>query len=404
MSDKLTRCEVCGSLIDEEDLFCANCGTEAPSRKAQDPSAGPGARVSRHNFQCSGCGASMSYDASAGSLRCPFCGSVDMRQQKNARVLAPGRVVPFEQQRDQAVAAMRAWLGRGFFRPGDLSEKAAVVEMRPVYVPYWVFAAHTHTYWTADTSHTPAGARGDWYPLAGEHHGSYENLLIGASGVLTPRETSDICPFDLAAGVAPEQVDLENVTVEQFSVPRKYARPLARGSLEQFEAQACAAQYVPGRSRNVHANVRIESMSSEPVLLPVWIMAYRYRQQVFRFLVNGQTGKATGAAPLSWMKILLVGAVLILLALLALGFAGLIGSRGGLGGGPQPAGHFARMDAEAAFRPQAFSHPAESVEPEKRSSPPAPADRMHPPATATTEGAAPDRLSTTAAPVLFSSP
>jgi hypothetical protein len=57
-------------------------------------------------------------------------------------------------------------------------------------------------------------------------------------------------------------------------------------------------------------------MSSEPVLLPVWIMAYRYRDEVFRFLVNGQTGKCSGQAPVSQMKIaVVVGAVLLVIAL-----------------------------------------------------------------------------------------
>jgi hypothetical protein len=39
------------------------------------------------------------------------------------------------------------------------------------------------------------------------------------------------------------------------------------------------------------------------MLLPVWIVAYRYRDEVFRFLVNGQTGRSIGKAPLSWQKI-----------------------------------------------------------------------------------------------------
>ncbi len=41
----------------------------------------------------------------------------------------------------QAVVAMREWLGQGFWRPGDLAARAAVVKMTPVYVPYWVFDA-----------------------------------------------------------------------------------------------------------------------------------------------------------------------------------------------------------------------------------------------------------------------
>ena len=323
MSDLLMKCEVCHSLLDEEDLFCANCGTEAPSSNGTPETTVAQARQSTHNFECSGCGASMSFDAKAGSLRCPFCASLDMVQQKDAKILAPHRVVPFQIQRDAAVAKMREWLWRGFFRPGDLAQTAGVVRMQPVYVPYWVFQARTHTYWTADTSHTPAGARGDWYPMSGEHRGSYPGLLIGASGALTPGETANLCPFDMADGVAPDQVDLDDVTVEQFSVPRKYARPLARGALQEMEAQACASQYVPGRARNVHANVRIESMSSEPVLLPVWIMAYRYKEQVFRFLVNGQSGKATGQAPVSWLKMLAVAGIVLAVILAVLLIAGI---------------------------------------------------------------------------------
>ncbi len=30
MSDILIKCGVCGAVLDEEDLFCPNCGTEAP--------------------------------------------------------------------------------------------------------------------------------------------------------------------------------------------------------------------------------------------------------------------------------------------------------------------------------------------------------------------------------------
>jgi predicted RNA-binding Zn-ribbon protein involved in translation (DUF1610 family) len=322
MSDLITKCEVCHSLLDEEDLFCANCGTEAPKREERAVAAGDQARVSKHNFQCSGCGASMSYDAAAEALRCPFCGSVDMQEKQDTKVLAPSRVVPFQLDRQKAEATMRAWLGRGFWRPGDLAQEANVVKMTPVYVPYWVFQATTHTYWTADTSQTPIGARGDWYPLSGEHRGRYAGMLIGASGALTPRETAEICPFDLAAGRPPEEVDLENVTVEQFSLLKKYARPLARQGLEQSEAETCESRYVPGRARNVHVNVRIESMSSEPTLLPVWIMAYRYRDKLFRFLINGQTGRSSGQAPISLTKILLAVAIAALVFLFLLFLVG----------------------------------------------------------------------------------
>jgi DNA-directed RNA polymerase subunit RPC12/RpoP len=323
---ELTKCQVCRGLIDEEDLFCANCGTEAPLRevdgelpaRGQDKSGMP-----THSFECGGCGASMSYDASARTLRCPFCGSERLEKRADERTLAPNRVIPFRVGREAALATMRKWLGRGFFRPSDLSERAAVDKMAAVYVPYWIFQARTHTYWTADTNELPASARGDWRPLFGEHRGEHAGVLVGASGALSSHETHALCPFDLAQGVEPDQVDLENATFEKFKVGRKYARPLARQGLEEIEAETCEATYVPGRARNCKVNSLVEGLASEPVLLPVWIMAYRYNERFFRFLVNGQTGTATGEAPTSWKKILAVtvlavGVLLLLLAIIGL--------------------------------------------------------------------------------------
>ena len=73
--------------------------------------------------------------------------------------------------------------------------------MTLVYVPYWAFQASTRTHWTGDTSNTPAGARGDWYPLFGSTLSFCSGLLIRASSALTPKETRALCPFDLTAQV-----------------------------------------------------------------------------------------------------------------------------------------------------------------------------------------------------------
>jgi hypothetical protein len=314
MPDLVVKCSVCGAMLDEEDLFCSECGAEAPIGDRKLP---PPTRLSTHNFKCQGCGASMSYDASVQALRCPFCGSEKLEPEADKKDIAPQGVVPFRVTKENAVAAMRQWLGQGFWRPGDLAEAAAIVKLEPVYVPYWVFDATTHTYWTADSSATPGGARADWYPMFGEHRGQYAGVLVGGSGALAPGETDALCPFDLAAAVPPEEVDLENITFERFAVLRKYARPMARGGLESLEMQA-VSPHIPGRNRNLKVNTRITDLHSRPMLLPVWIMAYRYRDEVFRFLCNGQTGRSTGRAPISWSKIAAAVAIAIVVVLLFL--------------------------------------------------------------------------------------
>jgi len=315
MSQVELHCEICQAFVDTEDLFCSNCGTEAPlAPVAIDDQP----VITTHNFCCNGCGASMSYDASAQNLRCPFCGSEKLDKDQNEKTLRPKYVVPFQFNQAQITTALRKWLGSSFWRPSDLASTALVTNVTAAYVPYWIFRAKTFTYWTADSSSVPYGARGDWVPVTGRHRSQYAGILVGASSVLTKVETSSICPFNLDSSEDFDSQTLKNFVVEQFRVQRKYARPLARHSIEALEREACR-KYVQGRARNVKVNVRLDGLVGQPVLLPVWVLAYRYQGEVFRFLANGQTGKHTGTAPVSWKKVLgVIAIVLVIFVILVL--------------------------------------------------------------------------------------
>lgn len=308
------ECTSCRGLLDEEDLFCANCGTEAPAASgASAPRAV--AASAPHTFECTECGAMMSYSAAERALCCPYCDNKQLQARPEARAIAPSRVLPFAIGRAQAETIMRNWLGRGFWRPGDLATAARLDAMTPVYVPYWVFHGETSTYWTADTNQTPPGARGDWFPLHGDHRASHHGLLVPASGVLSMEETAAIAPFSLATARPALEASTRDAVVEQFAVARKYARPVARRGIESIEAATCRERYVPGRCRNMRVNVVIEKLHSEPVLLPVWVAAYRYRDEVFRFLVNGESGAPTGRAPTSVLKVLVAIVLAITIAI-----------------------------------------------------------------------------------------
>ena len=54
------------------------------------------------------------------------------------------------------------------------------------------------------------------------------------------------------------------------------------------------------------------------LLLPVWISHFKYKDKVYQFMVNGQTGQVAGKTPLSALRIVL--AVLLVLAIIALVF------------------------------------------------------------------------------------
>jgi uncharacterized CHY-type Zn-finger protein len=305
MSLTVDRCETCGALVDVEDLFCANCGTEVPDHRVK-----PSRRlaIEAKNFQCRGCGASMNYDAKAQTLKCPFCGSLDLAEDKSQGILAPECVIPFAIDRADAEHRLRAWLGSSFWHPNDLRSSAQLTELRAVFVPFWIFSTHVQTYWTADTSQVPLGARASWYPLAGFREESYDGIWIPASTGIPAVELNVVGPFDASTAIPPEKQDLADITVEQFTVSRRYARPMAQTFLERSEARS-VSQSAPGSQRNIHVNVLMAGDTSRAALAPVYVMAYRYRERVYRFVINGQTGRATGTAPIAPSKI--AGAVAV---------------------------------------------------------------------------------------------
>ncbi len=121
-----TRCRVCRSFLDPEDLFCSNCGTEnLQGRDADGVGIGDTSTLqtiaSVMSFQCDQCGASMSYDASAQQLRCPFCGSESLTSRPTARTIRPKSVVPFRVQSRDVEGLIRKWLSEGFGVRGCLN-------------------------------------------------------------------------------------------------------------------------------------------------------------------------------------------------------------------------------------------------------------------------------------------
>jgi hypothetical protein len=64
-------------------------------------------------------------------------------------------------------------------------------------------------------------------------------------------------------------------------------------------------------------NTVVDDVTFKHILLPVWLAAYKYRGQTYRFVVNGRTGRVQGERPYSAWKIGFAVVVGLFLALIA---------------------------------------------------------------------------------------
>src|SRR6185369_10886970 len=81
----------------------------------------------------------------------------------------------------------------------------------------------------------------------------------------------------------------------------------------QRQEKSNVGKFLPG---DTHTSLKLQTefshVSSDLCLLPIYILSYRYRDKVYRYLLNGQTGKMAGDKPLSAKRIVVFVAAIVL--------------------------------------------------------------------------------------------
>jgi hypothetical protein len=351
-------CPHCGAPIDRQDAFCPACGQEpraaasAPPQRPAEPTAAlaeppidPAAAAwwqTHQAFRCSKCSAEVSSEHSQRSFTCPFCDSthvVEFALDASGKQ-RPEYILGFAITPEQAQQIFRQWLAEnGLFHPGDLARQAITDRIRGIYLPFWSFAMQTDSEWSAQIgeywyrteSYTTTDLNGklvqetrtvtetEWWPLAGKYHCYHSGYLVSGSRGLSQADAQLIQPFQLSALRCFETFYLAGWLCEEYSVQRDEAQKICMAEFFRRE-QIGIQQFMPGDT-NAGLQIRstFERITSDLCLLPVYIFCYRYQGKIFRFLLNGQTGKMAGIKPYS------IPRIIIAIVIVFLGFLLLIG-------------------------------------------------------------------------------
>lgn len=268
---------------------------------------------------CSNCAAQVEFDDTLHAAECPFCATPVVTDTGTHRHIKPKGLLPFKLDEPSARAAMNTWLGRLWFAPNGLQEYARKGrKMQGIYVPYWTFDAETKSRYTGERgtvyyeTHTVMRegerqkvkvAKVRWTPVRGRVARFFDDVLVLASRTLPKRYTDGLEPWDLAdlqpytpeylAGFRAEgyQVDLDPGFVE------------ARQIMDSEIARDVRFDIGGDRQRIHRIDTDVSDVTFKHILLPVWLAAYKYRGQTYRFVVNGRNGKVQGERPWSAVKI-----------------------------------------------------------------------------------------------------
>ncbi|MCR5616935.1 MAG: TFIIB-type zinc ribbon-containing protein [Clostridiales bacterium] len=279
---------------------------------------------------CKQCGGETVYDALETADCCPFCGSTSvMPVDDEADVMAPGGVVPFAISQEKAAQLFKNWIGHKWFAPNDAKKSCSAKDINGVYLPYWTYDSDTTSPYSARIGFDKRVKRGDhyeteteWRSTSGVYTEFIDDYTVFASKKsdnnpyiksVSQFDFTKLRPYspDFVAGFSAERysVGLD----EGWDVAKKGINQRLKGNIKSDIKKSTRCDRVDG----LQFSTVYENITFKYLLAPIWLASYKYRDQIYNIVINGQTGKVGGKAPVSALKVILfIIACIIVLSIL----------------------------------------------------------------------------------------
>jgi len=294
-------------------------------------------------FACGHCGAGLQF-AGVRTETCPYCASPNfVERPPAANQPRPELVVAFTGDASVARRKLDLWLGSRTWFADARIKRARVEDLRGVYLPAYLYSAVAHTEYTASIgehyteletyettdaegtkkTETRSVTRTEYRSLSGQHVGYVTDVIASASAGLAHRELQAIEPYDFLALRRYSPAVVAGWIAEEFARAPDDCRRVSRGEAVDEVGQRLR-RFVPGDSHSDLAwRTTVSWESLDPILVPVWVLAVRYRDDKapLRVVINGQTGAIAGKVPLAWWKVslaIIVAAAVIGAVILAI--------------------------------------------------------------------------------------
>lgn len=356
---RMFPCEGCGADLEfhigQQNLKCPYCGFEkqiviaedaaiverdfraALARLAEMRGKGAIALTDLNEVRCGSCGSNVVFRGTLTSTECAFCGSPIQRDKVHTasnRIPVDG-VLPFQVDQQRAKSNLADWVRSRWFAPNEFRQRGVEGRFNGVYLPYWTFDSHTfnryrgergeHYYVTVGSGNNKRRERRTrWYPASGQFERFFDDVLVLAASGLPRDIMISLEPWPLHKCLPFTQQALAGFFAQTYDVDLE--KGFAEGKQRIDDAiQADVRRRIGGDEQRIHSiHSTYDPITYKHLLLPVWLLAYKYRDKTYRVVVNAGTGEVQGERPYSWVKIML--AVLVGLAAAAV-FIGVIAGR-----------------------------------------------------------------------------
>lgn len=280
-------------------------------------------------YTCPSCGAEVVTTESTAATTCFYCQNPVVLGGRLSGDYRPDRIIPFALSKEKAIEKFLEMCSKKKFLPSDFSSKNQFDKFQGVYFPYWYVDAQKQATMTATgkkiktwTSGRKTYTETSVYRVVRGGDLIINNVFERALKSQDRDMLQCVHPFDMTKSQKFSMSYLSGFQAEKRDIERDVIAPVMEERLRGYCKQILRdnmSDYVGVVPENYSEKTDLESWNYD--LLPVWVTTYKYKDKIYPYAINGQTGKTYGQLPTSNGKLAILFAILTV-ALIALGFLG----------------------------------------------------------------------------------
>jgi predicted RNA-binding Zn-ribbon protein involved in translation (DUF1610 family) len=314
------KCPFCGAvkeiLLDEHAAIQEQDFHAALERLSQQKTPEENSLDGHSAVRCESCGSEVIFEGTLTSTSCPYCGSPIQRENvhRGGLGIPVDALLPFQVEQSKAQQVLSDWIRSRWFAPNDFKRAGVAGKFNGVYLPFWTYDSLTLTRFVGErgehyTVTVGTGkdqrteTRTHWYPASGQFQRFFDDVIVNATRELPAEHINNLSPWPLESCRPFSQEYLAGFFARTYDIDVDQGFELARLRIEEALREDCT-QRIGGDEQRLHdMQCRYDAMTFKHLLLPVWMLAYRYKGESYRVFVNAVTAEVQGDRPYSWVKI-----------------------------------------------------------------------------------------------------
>jgi DNA-directed RNA polymerase subunit RPC12/RpoP len=270
-------------------------------------------------YVCNSCGAAVIADENTAASECYYCHNPVTLAGRVSGEFRPDRILPFKVPRDVADAHFRDFIKKKWFVPNSFKSEKQLEKVVGLYTPFWLADCKTNANISAEAkiinSHTSGNVtitHTKVYECDRAGYMTFEKIPADGSKKLDDDFLDSVEPFDYDDMVDFNMSYLSGFFADKYDVPKSEIIDRIRQRAGSAANEVLKDDINGYSSVSVtHSNINLIRTDWQYVLLPLWFMTYSYKDKIYQFAVNGQTGKVAGLPPLSIPKMLAMIAAIV---------------------------------------------------------------------------------------------